>query len=57
LKSAQGETGPDGHWDARRPDQLDPVAKAMGWTLDQAAQGEIKTFCTDTSGIRRVRNS
>jgi aryl-alcohol dehydrogenase-like predicted oxidoreductase len=31
-------------WGARRPDQLDPVAEAMGWTLDQAAQDEIEAI-------------
>ena len=28
-------------WGARRPDQLDPVEAAMGWSLDAAAKREI----------------
>lgn len=28
-------------WGARRPDQLDPVDEAMGWSLDAAARREI----------------
>jgi len=31
-------------WGARRPDQLAPVAGAMGWTLDDSAMAEIETI-------------
>ncbi|MEI9988797.1 MAG: aldo/keto reductase [Rhizomicrobium sp.] len=31
-------------WGARRPDQLAPVAGAIGWTLDAAAMAEIETI-------------
>ncbi|HTB42596.1 MAG TPA: aldo/keto reductase [Acetobacteraceae bacterium] len=41
-------------WGARRPDQLDPVAEAMGWSLNEAAMREIDTILrrnvTDPAG-------
>jgi aryl-alcohol dehydrogenase-like predicted oxidoreductase len=41
-------------WGARRPDQLDPVADAMGWSLDAAAMQEIEAILrrhvTDPAG-------
>jgi aryl-alcohol dehydrogenase-like predicted oxidoreductase len=41
-------------WGARRPDQLDPVADAMGWSLDEAAMREIdailRRHVTDPTG-------
>ncbi len=41
-------------WGARRPDQLDPVADAMGWSLDEAAMLEIEAIVrrhvTDPAG-------
>ena len=35
-------------WGARRPDQLGPVGEVMGWSLDDAAKGEIDTILRDT---------
>jgi len=41
-------------WGARRPDQLDPVNDAMGWSLDAAAMREIEAIVrrhvTDPAG-------
>jgi aryl-alcohol dehydrogenase-like predicted oxidoreductase len=41
-------------WGARRPDQLEPVADAMGWSLDGAAMAEIEAILhrhvTDPAG-------
>lgn len=41
-------------WGARRPDQLDPVDDAMGWSLDAAAMREIESIVqshvTDPAG-------
>ena len=35
-------------WGARKPEQLDPVADVMGWTLDAASMREIDRILTDT---------
>ena len=34
-------------WGARRPTQLTPVADVMGWSLDDAAKGEVERILRD----------
>jgi aryl-alcohol dehydrogenase-like predicted oxidoreductase len=35
-------------WGARRPEQLDPIAEVIGWSLDQASMREIERILRDT---------
>jgi aryl-alcohol dehydrogenase-like predicted oxidoreductase len=35
-------------WGARHPDQLQPVADVMGWSLDAAAKAEINRILAET---------
>jgi aryl-alcohol dehydrogenase-like predicted oxidoreductase len=35
-------------WGARHPDQLQPVAEVMGWSLDAAAKAEINRILAET---------
>jgi aryl-alcohol dehydrogenase-like predicted oxidoreductase len=35
-------------WGARHPDQLQPVADVMGWSLDAAAKAEINRILGET---------
>ena len=37
-------------WGARRPDQLDPIADAMGWRLDDAAMADIDRIVATAVG-------
>ena len=35
-------------WGGRQPDQLQPVADVMGWSLDAAAKAEINRILAET---------
>jgi aryl-alcohol dehydrogenase-like predicted oxidoreductase len=35
-------------WGARRPEQLDPIAEVIGWSLDDASMREIERLLRDT---------
>jgi aryl-alcohol dehydrogenase-like predicted oxidoreductase len=35
-------------WGARRPQQLDPIRKVMGWSLDMTAMREIDRILEQT---------